>query len=282
MPINKMEDAIKWVKDNASALIGAAAGAGVSTDLNGADLGIAGATVGELVKIGGEKLLLDLPTRALSEMEKAKVAACITFAFQRINDRISAGERPRNDGFFEKKINDFRPAAEEIFEGALHAAKHEHELKKVKYIGNIFANASFGEEISVEEVNHILTSVDKLSYTHLVIMSIYGANPTYASLSQSNYDNKRSAPSKTNLFLQQIFDLVQAGYLAQKNIDGEGEIDFNSGSISSTDGLLALLSWSDVVPGDVILTKLGVVFVKLLGFNAIPVEDAATIIDDLG
>jgi hypothetical protein len=58
------------------------------------------------------------------------------------NLSVDSGKSFRQDCFFSDKINERSPA-EEIFEGVLFAAEREHEEKKVKFVGNFYANILF-------------------------------------------------------------------------------------------------------------------------------------------
>ena len=66
-----------------------------------------------------------------------------------------------------------RSPAEELFEGVLLKCKSEHEEKKARYIGNVFANAVFSNE-SPGHVNLILGIVDRMTYRQLCLTALIG------------------------------------------------------------------------------------------------------------
>ena len=104
--------------------------------------GPGGAAIGGATGVIISKSLSDITDRLLSNREKMRVGATATFALTKIKSRLDSGDKLRNDGFFEEKEGG-RPDAEEIFEGVLLKAKNEHEEKKAKILGNIFANIAF-------------------------------------------------------------------------------------------------------------------------------------------
>ncbi|MBE9234376.1 hypothetical protein IQ231_22710, partial [Cuspidothrix issatschenkoi LEGE 03284] len=98
---------------------------------------------------------------------------------------ISDGKEPRKDGFFESKI-DNKSKAEEIFEGILIKSQLQYEEKKIRILSNIFANAAFREDISVEELHHLIRIVDELTYRELCILSLITRKNTF---DESNFQS---------------------------------------------------------------------------------------------
>lgn len=120
---------------------------------------------------GISKMLVDVTERQLSKRELTRIGATTAVAITKINENIESGKEIRKDDFFPSS-NYQRSSAEEIFEGVLIKAKNEHEERKVRLLGNIFANTAFMPKISVGEVNHILKMIDSLTYRQLCTMSL--------------------------------------------------------------------------------------------------------------
>ncbi|MFH1662875.1 MAG: DUF456 domain-containing protein, partial [Chloroflexota bacterium] len=145
------KDRIKSLISKGNKITGAASG-GVSGFLIG---GPVGAAIGGIIGVVVTETLSDMANRLLSDSEQTRIGAAATFAISEIESRLKCGQTPRNDGFFEDKKSG-RSNADEIFEGVLIKAKNEHEEKKVRILGNMFANIAFSPEFSIGEANHIL------------------------------------------------------------------------------------------------------------------------------
>ncbi len=121
--------------------------------------------------VRGLEVATDFALQSLSHRERIRAGAGLVFAFTNIQNRLARGEKPRDDGFFERG-NTGRSTSEEVLEGALHKAKSEHEEKKLKLIGNIFANVSFMPEVSPFNAYWILQMVSGLTYRQLCILAL--------------------------------------------------------------------------------------------------------------
>jgi len=127
-------DRVKELIDLGADLTGSAAG-GV---LGSLAAGPAGAAVGAMLGTALEKAIkfaYDFANRHLSEREKKRIGAALTFALYKIDQYLSAGCVPREDGFFDSDATDRSPS-HEILEGVLLKCKSEIEEKKCKYISS--------------------------------------------------------------------------------------------------------------------------------------------------
>ena len=165
MPPDK--DKVKSLLSKGSQITGASAG-GTAGFLLG---GPVGAALGGPLGLVFTNILSEMANRVLSNREEIRVGATARFALTKIKSRIKCGNKLRNDGFFEEKKKG-RTDAEEIFEGVLLKAKNEHEEKKTKILGNIFANVAFFPSFSVGEANHLLRIAENLTYREMCILSL--------------------------------------------------------------------------------------------------------------
>ncbi len=124
---------------------------------------IYGIAAGAIVSETTKRVLGEFAGRVLSSREEIRVGATISFAAVKIQNRLDAGETPRADGFFDEDETG-RSNADEIFEGVLLKAKNESQEKKIKYLGNLFANVAFRSDISTTEANFFLKTAEELSY----------------------------------------------------------------------------------------------------------------------
>jgi len=74
--------------------------------------------------------------------------------------------------FSKKKPND-RSTAEEIFEGVIFAAQREHEEKKLKFLGNLFANLAFNPQFDRTQSNLLIKIAQRCSYRQLCLLALF-------------------------------------------------------------------------------------------------------------
>lgn len=114
---------------------------------------------------------VDFARRYLGPREKVRVGAAFSFAVQRIEERRINGDAVRDDGFFLSPIEG-RADADEILEGVLLTAQREHEEKKVPFLGYLWANVAFEEQIDRSTANHAIRLAQELSYRQLCLLAL--------------------------------------------------------------------------------------------------------------
>ena len=129
--------------------------------------GAAGGAIGETLKKGLEEVV----KRVLSCREQIRVGAVINFAAYKIKQRLDAGDKPRTDTFFTVDETD-RSDADEIFEGVLLKSKNENQEKKIRFMGNLFANVAFRSDIPITVANFFLSTAEALSYRQLCFIAL--------------------------------------------------------------------------------------------------------------
>jgi hypothetical protein len=179
--------------------------------------------VANLLHAGLKKVVTDQLRRKLSTFEELRTGKVLLQFRTRVIQNLSQGRTLRQDDFFAGDINE-RSAAEEIFEGVLLAAQREYEEKKVKYVGNLFANIVFEPNIDRAFANFLLRLAERLSYRQLCILALF-AQRDKLTLRDKNYrfedDNNRWGEGFNNnlkfALLQDIYDLYSQNMLG---IDG--------------------------------------------------------------
>lgn len=131
---------------------------------------VAGAVAGPFLTKTLETVA-DFALRDLSQREKVKAGAGLTFAYAKILQYLEEGRIPRNDGFFDQDASG-RSASDEILEGTLFKCKNEHEEKKLKLIGNIYANVAFMPEVLIPGANWLLQKSQDLTYRQLCMIAL--------------------------------------------------------------------------------------------------------------
>lgn len=204
-------------------------------------------------------VLGDFVNRMLSQREKARVGAAATFALLKAKENIDAGRKPRDDGFFATN-NSKRSNADEIFEGVLLKAKNEHEEKKVRFLGNAFANIAFTPGFSAAEANYLLHSIENMTYRQLVILSLVGRKAAFGiSLKDESYRGEVLA--ETVSILQECRELDSLGLIFRKEEQN-----------------IIVLSQADVIPNRMALSGLGERYYRMMELEEVPEEEIRNLV----
>ena len=150
-------------------ITGNLAGTVVGFLIGGPPGALVGATVGPIATTI-LKTANDFMLRTFSPREIVKIGAGYTYAIDTIRKHIESGKSPRTDGFFDVRSSG-TSSADEILEGALIKCKNEHEEKKMKFIGNIFANAAF-TNVSAGTINRVLEIAERMTYRQICLLSL--------------------------------------------------------------------------------------------------------------
>lgn len=161
-----------------------------------------------------ETTLGEVASRSLSKREEEKVGAVGAIMFNEIQGRLSAGFNIRDDGFFDAPPKG-RSAADEICEGILIKAKHEHEERKLYFMGNLLANIAFDSSCTKDEANHLLKVAEVLTYQQLGILSL-AMRHGHMHLRPTSYGPGAKVPYSTISCLQDILDLHKRFLLLQQ------------------------------------------------------------------
>src|SRR3989338_6557325 len=94
--------------------VGGVTGATIGLIMGGPAGALIGAAVGPVVK----EVICDFADRVLSKREKIKISSVLLLSLHKIEEYRKSGRKPRNDGFFQKGVNN-RSNADEILEGVL-------------------------------------------------------------------------------------------------------------------------------------------------------------------
>jgi hypothetical protein len=155
--------------------IAGAAAAGALGLIGGAG-GIAAGSVGGVVLARTVKRIgTVLQQKWLDPCHAKRAGAAYVYAAQRISERMNAGEKPRNDGFFEGN-EEGRSAADALLDGVLSHAAETYEEQKIRHIGYLYASIAFRSDIPPAYANLLLKVVQELTYRQLVSMTLFG-NP---------------------------------------------------------------------------------------------------------
>jgi hypothetical protein len=185
--MDKTKNVEKMVERGAE-LVGAAAGGAIGFVVGGPVGAALGGAATPLIVWSVRKMGQEFSERMLSPREEARVGAGLLYASSKIAEYLQQGRVPRDDGFFVGDAS-ARSASDEILEGVLLKCKTEHEEKKLRLIGNIYANVAFMPEVAATGANWLLQKSQHLTYRQLCIVALVKrANQTGASWGSSDGD----------------------------------------------------------------------------------------------
>jgi len=247
------EDKIKSLISAGSDITGAASGGAIGFLIGGP----VGAALGGLSGVVICRTLSEIAGRLLSHRETVRVGATAIFAITKIKERLDSGDKLRDDGFFESKKK-VRSDAEEIFEGVLLKAKNEHEEKKTRIIGNIFANTAFYPAISVGQANHVLRIAENLTYRAMCILSLIKRKDELEGvrLSGGDYKQREKISYETMSLLQESYELYNLYLIVPKDPN-----------------VILINNWTGMSPNILKLTPIGERYYQVMGLDDIPEED---------
>lgn len=278
------KEKVKSLISTGSAIAGAATGGAIGFLTGGPGGAAIGGASGVVISKGVTKLLSDIADRFLSKRETMRVGATAAFALVKIESYLDAGSNPRDDGFFDEKAGE-RSDAEEIFEGVLLKAKNEHEEKKAKILGNIFANIAFSPGFSVGEANHVLQIAQNLTYRGMCFLSLIKRKEEIQNirLREDSYSGAKvkAISCETTSILQEAYQIYSFGLIACKFKSSEGS-EAMSGATLGWTGIgqkvyQAMLGWSDIAPNRILLTPIGERYYKVMGLQDLPEEDIKSV-----
>lgn len=125
---------------------------------------VTGAAVGEAMSQAGEDFL----QRVLSTRQEERVATVLDLAAREVARRVENGQSIRDDGMFDG-VN---PDAVEVTEGALLAARDEHQQKKLPYMANLYASIVTNDEVTLDVANVAIRSAEELTWTEMCLLGM--------------------------------------------------------------------------------------------------------------
>ncbi len=241
-----------------SASVGAAIGLAVGP------LGaVAGALTGTMVEHAFVFVGNEIKERILSKRENSRIQTTFQIAAEKINRNIEEGKKIRGDNFF-KNVNDDTSDGEKLLEGVLLVAQREFEEKKLKCLGNLYANLAFTESVTPQNANMLIKLAESTTYRQLCeIRSIatFQLHPEIIknSLKPTPYDQ---IVGINNISIaSEIFDLYHKAILSSEK---------------------ALLDAASINPSELKIIGNGKLMLDMMELlTVIPTEDCSDVIDFL-
>lgn len=165
------EDVIKELVETGADISGGIAGSVIGGFIAGPVGMIIGGASGPILTRVFRKIGQEIKLRYISPREEIRIGASFAFAIHKLQDNLQNGSQIRTDQFFDANEND-RSGSEEILEGIILGAQKEYEERKVKYLGNLYANICTNSKISREQANQLIKTINNLSYRQLCIIQL--------------------------------------------------------------------------------------------------------------
>lgn len=148
----------------------------------------------------------DYLDRRLSQRERQRVDAAITFAARKAFQRIMNGDQVRSDEFFQHNQQEDRSPSEEIAEAIALAVQREAEERKVRHIGFVLGNLAFEPSVDRVAANSFVRLAEDLSYTQMQLLALVGRNAEIP-LPQNNGGPARRISWKAASISRQFMEL---------------------------------------------------------------------------
>jgi hypothetical protein len=211
----------------------------------------------------------DVAARQLSHREQVRTGAAAAIAVNGIWEHLLNNETPRDDDFFEPREGGDRSPAEEILEGVLLKSKNEFEEKKVRFLGNFYANLAFSPGVSVGEAIHLLSIAESFTYRQICILAfvqrLEASDAIRNSLRPVDYRKTKLLKIHADLLclLQEVYELDRMSIVRCIN-EAKSGFDF-------------LMGWTDVTPANLMLHPLGERLATLLDVNQVDQADVDSV-----
>lgn len=232
-------------------VVGAGIGGAIGGSIAGPVGGAVGAVSGVAITYSLDKTMKEFAKRALGKQEEKRVDNVLRFTKEKIQENIRNGLRVRDDGFFGDDVNDRSPA-DEIYEAVLLAGQREHEERKLKFYGNLFANLAFEPGIDKGHANLLIRTAKSLSYRQLCLLAIFARHDKsglriekYGKIAREDVQIE----TKTGAVLHETFDLYSKALI---NCSGD-----------------SVLSVPDIKPAKMRTQGTGTILFKLMELNTI-------------
>ena len=245
---------LRIAEPSISGTVGAAIGL-----LGGPPGAILGGFVGGAFSTAVKKLGVEMVNRSMGPREQARVGAVCALGAAEIVERINAGEKLREDGFFEEGEAG-RSDAEEVWEGLLSKCQREASERKLPYMGHLFAGLAFYESIGLDLAHQIISEAERLSYRQLCILRVCAVRESFDLRSEPYGQREVALSADVYQVLLECFDLCNRALL---------------GSLSP------VLTVPQIVPGAIRVQGIGAVIHNLMKLDLVPQEDLSAVAERL-
>lgn len=239
----------------AGGAIGGALGFLAAGPAGAAAFGAGGAAIGLALKHIGE----EASKRLLGPREQVRVGGVLAMTAAEVRERLKAGQKVRDDDFFDKKAGG-RSDAEEVAESVLLKSQREAEERKLPYMAHLLSNIAFDKSISAQLAHQLTKTAEALTYRQLCLLKI-AVFKQQLGLRATNYRNAGSFQKELYQVLYECLDLYTRAL-----VNFGGEVAFGP---------------TDVKPASMTVQGLGADLYNMMSLHKIPDTDLAPTVAQL-
>src|SRR5688572_16986349 len=107
------------------------------------------------------------------DRERVRAGAALAFAVEYAATVHRAGRAVRTDGFFDERLGR-RPAAEELAEAVVAAARRSTDERRVRHLGYLLAEAGVSPDLDADLTGSALQLVESLTWRQLALLAGVG------------------------------------------------------------------------------------------------------------
>jgi len=252
-----MNKGLRIAEPSVSGAVGAAIGL-----LGGPPGAVLGGVVGGAFSTAVKKLCFEMDNRFMGPREHERVGAVCALGAAEIVERINAGEKLREDGFFDEGEAG-RSDAEEVWESLLSKCQREASERKLPYMGHLFAGLAFHESIDLDLAHQIISEAERLSYRQLCIIGVCAVQESFALRSEdyrSQGQPEVTLSADVSQVLIECFDLCNRAILGTR---------------------ATVVSVPRIVPNQMKVQGIGVLIHPLMRLDLLPMEDLSAVAERL-
>jgi hypothetical protein len=149
----------------------------------------------------------ELSERLLGPREKHRISKVIEYAVEKLEEKHRNGVLLRGEEFFKQDMLGRSPA-EELLEGTLVIGQRSYEEKKLRFLGNLYANIVSDPSIDTAKANFYLKIADSLTYRQYCLLFFF-----------ATLQNKVATIKKPDL-VAEILGLESQGFISLETMMG--------------------------------------------------------------
>jgi hypothetical protein len=256
--INDQNDSGKEIIELGSEITGSVAGTAIGFWIAGPSGAYIGAIASPVFANVFKKYGAEIKKWFLGDREKIRIGASYTYAFEKFNKNLIEGKVLRHDNFFEAKGAN-RSNAEEILEGILITAQKSYEEKKIRFIGNLYANIAFDSSVDVGEANHFIKLSEQFSFRQYCFIGLFAKN---------SFNSVLLNKLRKNFNTNRIDAITEIAFLCDKGIFRKLHQNFPNYNPTPNSNLQRIESLSSIK-----LTQFGERYYNFMNFNEIVESD---------
>ena len=192
--------------------------------------------------------------------ESKKILTTLYYSLEVVKENLDRNNLVRDDTFFDEYLNN-QSLTEEIINGIIISSRNEHEERKIKYYGYLFANIMFKDNLDRDECNRLIKISRELTYCQIKLINMYVISQTVQVpiLQREDYTKLGIKDYKLLGILQDTLDMIQKSIL-----NGSGKL---------------VLDVVQINPSKIKVQGIGTLLYNNMSLNKMPYDELEDILD---